>query len=68
MKGIKKKFNPPFFVSMVTAAKFVQPIPISSTKSYTIAFDLLLLWMLLPSNFKDENIFELFDWGIIQIW
>ena len=28
-----------------------------STKSYTIAFDLLLLWMLLPSNFKDENIF-----------
>ena len=28
-----------------------------STKSYAIAFDLLLLWMLLPSNFKDENIF-----------
>ena len=28
-----------------------------STKSYTIAFDLLLLWTLLPSNFKDENIF-----------
>ena len=28
MKGIKKKFNPPFFVSMATAAKFVQPIPI----------------------------------------
>jgi hypothetical protein len=28
-----------------------------STKSHTIAFDLLLLWMLLPSNFKDENIF-----------
>jgi hypothetical protein len=23
----------------------------------TIAFDLLLLWTLLPSNFKDENIF-----------
>ena len=28
-----------------------------STKSYTIAFDLLLLWTLLPSNFKDENVF-----------
>jgi hypothetical protein len=26
MKGIKKKINPPFFVSMATAAKFVQPI------------------------------------------
>jgi hypothetical protein len=39
-----------------------------STKSYMIAFDLLLLWMLLPSNFKDENIFYLFDWRIIQIW
>ena len=24
-----------------------------STKSYTIAFDLLLLWTLLPSNFKE---------------
>ena len=32
-------------------------INIYSTKSYTIAFDLLLLWMLLPSNFEDENIF-----------
>ena len=28
MKGIKKFFNPPFFVSMATAAKFVQSIPI----------------------------------------
>jgi hypothetical protein len=28
MKGIKKNFNPPFFVSMATAAKFVQSIPI----------------------------------------
>ena len=29
MKGIKKKIkNPPLFVSMATAAKFVQPIPI----------------------------------------
>jgi hypothetical protein len=28
MKGIKKNLNPPFFVSMATAAKFVQPIPI----------------------------------------
>ena len=27
MKGIKFFFNPPFFVSMATAAKFVQPIP-----------------------------------------
>jgi hypothetical protein len=26
MKGIQKKLNPPFFVSMATAAKFVQPI------------------------------------------
>jgi hypothetical protein len=24
----KKKLNPPFYVSMATAAKFVQPIPI----------------------------------------
>ena len=31
MKGIKKKLNPPFFVSMATAAKFVQPIPICWT-------------------------------------
>jgi hypothetical protein len=28
MKGIQKNLNPPFFVSMATAAKFVQPIPI----------------------------------------
>ena len=28
MKGIKKHFIPPFFVSMATAAKFVQLIPI----------------------------------------
>jgi hypothetical protein len=28
MKEIKKKLNPPFFISMATAAKFVQPIPI----------------------------------------
>jgi hypothetical protein len=30
MKGIKKHFIPPFFVSMATAAKFVQLIPIFS--------------------------------------
>jgi hypothetical protein len=28
MKGIQFFLNPPFFVSMATAAKFVQPIPI----------------------------------------
>jgi hypothetical protein len=28
MKGIQLFLNPPFFVSMATAAKFVQPIPI----------------------------------------
>jgi hypothetical protein len=28
MKEIKKKLNPPFFISMATAAKFVLPIPI----------------------------------------
>jgi hypothetical protein len=28
MKWIKKKLNHPFFVSMATTAKFVQPIPI----------------------------------------
>jgi hypothetical protein len=28
MKGIQKNLNPPFFVSMATAVKFVQPIPI----------------------------------------
>ena len=28
MKGIQKMFNPHFFVSMATAGKFVQPIPI----------------------------------------
>jgi hypothetical protein len=27
MRGIKKKFKSPFFVSMASAAKFVQPIP-----------------------------------------
>jgi hypothetical protein len=27
MKGIQKCFKSPFFVSMATAAKFVQPIP-----------------------------------------
>ena len=31
--------------------------PCFTTKSYMIAYDLLLLWTLLPSNFKDENIF-----------
>jgi len=35
---------------------FKQIILNYSTKSYIIAFDLLMLWMLLPSNFKDENI------------
>jgi hypothetical protein len=29
-----------------------------SAKSYTIAFELLLLWTLLTRNFKDENIGE----------
>jgi hypothetical protein len=28
MKGIQFFLNPPFFVSMATAAQFVQPIPI----------------------------------------
>jgi hypothetical protein len=28
MKRIQKKFKSPFFVSMATVAKFVQPIPI----------------------------------------
>jgi hypothetical protein len=28
MKGIPIFFKPPFFVSMATAAKFIQPIPI----------------------------------------
>jgi hypothetical protein len=28
MKGIQIFLNPPFFVFMATAAKFVQPIPI----------------------------------------
>jgi len=28
MKGIHYFLNPPFFVSMATAAKFIQPIPI----------------------------------------
>jgi hypothetical protein len=27
-RNSKKKFNPSFFVSMATATKFVQPIPI----------------------------------------
>jgi hypothetical protein len=27
-RNSKKKLNPPFFVSVATAAKFVQPIPI----------------------------------------
>jgi hypothetical protein len=27
-RNLKKKLNPPFFVSMATAAKFVQLIPI----------------------------------------
>jgi hypothetical protein len=30
MKGIQIYFKSPFFVSMATAAKFVQPIPIFS--------------------------------------
>jgi hypothetical protein len=29
MKGIQMFFYPPFFVSMATAAMFVEPIPIS---------------------------------------
>jgi hypothetical protein len=28
MKGIQILLNPPFFVSLATAAKYVQPIPI----------------------------------------
>jgi hypothetical protein len=37
MKGIKIFLNPPFFVSMATAAKFVQPIPIFLT--YLVPLD-----------------------------
>ena len=39
---------------------FRKSVSTFSTKSYAIAFDLLLLWMLLPSNFKDENTFLTF--------
>ena len=42
MKGIQFFFKSPFFVSMATAAKFVQPIPI---------FFGLLMWMLFLSSF-----------------
>jgi hypothetical protein len=35
--------------------------------SYTIAFDLLLLWMLLPSNSKDENIKKLMSFCYLYI-
>jgi hypothetical protein len=38
MKGIKIFFNPPFFVSMTTAAKFVQPIPF--ILAYLVPLDL----------------------------
>ena len=37
MKGIQFVFNPPFFVSMATAAKFVQPIP--SLLAYLVPLD-----------------------------
>jgi hypothetical protein len=37
MKGIQKIFKSPFFVSMATAAKFVQPIPIFFT--YLVPLD-----------------------------
>ena len=56
------------FFNTVSVSRYSRPItvtrdplqhvpPVFSTKSYTIAVDLLLLWMLLPSHFKDENIF-----------
>ena len=54
----------PNFLGMIIgrfSTKFLFFMPIGhflySTKSYAIAFDLLFLWTLLPSNFKDENIF-----------
>jgi len=37
MKGIQKLFKSPFFVSMATAAKFVQLIPI--LLAYLVALD-----------------------------
>jgi hypothetical protein len=39
MKGIQKNSNPPFFVSMATAAKFVQLIPIFLTYLFSLDVD-----------------------------
>jgi hypothetical protein len=50
MKGIHKKINPPFFVSMTTAAKFVQPIPICL--AYLVSLDVDVV----PSKF-DQFLF-----------
>jgi hypothetical protein len=41
MKGIPKKFKSPFFVSMATAAKFVQPIPIFLAYLVPLAVDVV---------------------------
>ena len=46
-----------FYDVSIVYWKYSDRVLFFSTKSYTIAFDLLLLWTLLPSNFKDENIF-----------
>ena len=41
MKGIQNYFKPPFFVSMATAAKFVQPIPIFLAYLVPLAVDVV---------------------------
>jgi hypothetical protein len=45
MKGIQILFKSPFFVSMATAAKFVQPIPIFL--AYLVPLDVEVI----PINF-----------------
>jgi hypothetical protein len=41
MKGILNYFKSPFFVSMATAAKFVQPIPIFLAYLVPLAVDVV---------------------------
>jgi hypothetical protein len=41
MKGIQNYFISPLFVSMATAAKFVQPIPISLAYLVPLAVDVI---------------------------
>ena len=61
-KESKKNLNPPFFVSMATVAKFVQPIPIF------LAYLVLLDVDVVPIRFHQFLFASNLLWSFLWIW